>query len=163
MRDGDAGGARGGDGARQARHHLVVDTGGVERLGLLGAAPEDERIAALEAHDELARQAVLDEAGVGLRLRHRDLPGRLAGVDQQAVRARLERQLIAGQAVEDEHVGAAHEIEAADGDQPGIAGAGADEVDGHAAPSASSSAPPSCSRRSTMVSTSAWGSSPSAS
>ncbi len=79
-----------------------------ERLGLLAAAAEHERVAALEADDEPAREAVLDEAGIDLVLGHRVVVGALAGVDQLASARRLVEQLAADQAVEHEHLGAPH-------------------------------------------------------
>ena len=54
-RDARVGGRR--DPGRHARHDLERDPGGGQRLGLLAAAPEHERVAALEADDALARPA----------------------------------------------------------------------------------------------------------
>ena len=48
-------------------HHLERHARGGERLGLLAAAPEHERVAALEPHDGGAGAAPLDEQRVDLR------------------------------------------------------------------------------------------------
>ena len=106
-------------------------------------------------------RAVLDEAGVDLLLRHRVVVGALRGVDQDAAGRRLVEQLVADQPVEHEHLGAPHELEPAHGDQPGVAGAGAHQVDGHARASSSSGRPPAASACSATARPSASGSSPS--
>ncbi len=51
-----------------AGHDLERDARGREGLGLLGAAAEQERIAALEAHDAEPRAREIDERGVDLGL-----------------------------------------------------------------------------------------------
>ena len=62
VRERDAGVGGRGDGGGDAGHddegHARVD----QRLGLLAAAAEDERIAALEAHDDLARAGLARRA-----------------------------------------------------------------------------------------------------
>ena len=88
------------------------DAGRAQRLRLLAAAAEHERVAALEAHDESARGARARPASRRLVLRHATAARRLAGVDQQAARRRARSSSgVAGQAVVDDHVGAAHELE----------------------------------------------------
>ena len=52
------------------------------RLRLFAAAPEHERVAALEPHDLEPGRAALDEQRVDLVLRHRDAARRLADVDE---------------------------------------------------------------------------------
>ena len=63
VRQRDSGQPGHGDGGADARHHRAFDA----RLGaaeqLLAAAPEDERVAALEPHHALARTGSLDEQG----------------------------------------------------------------------------------------------------
>ena len=76
-----------GDRRRDAGHDLERDAGGREGLRLLAAAPEDERVAALEPHHETAREAMLDEAGVDLLLGHGvAASGRFDGVDRAGSR-----------------------------------------------------------------------------
>ena len=101
-----------------AGHDLERDAGGRERLRLLAAAAEDERVAALEAHDEATR------AGRARRGRRRSRPGSWCGrpgastasISRQPGR-RLVEQLAADQAVVHEHLGAAQQLEPAHGDQ----------------------------------------------
>ena len=85
MRDGDPGVRGGRDRARDPRNDLERDAGRRQCLGLLAAAPEDERVAALEPHDTPARLAVLDEERVDLVLGHLDVPGGLADRDPHGV------------------------------------------------------------------------------
>ena len=64
------------DGAGDAGHDLERDAGGGERLGLLAAPAEHERVAALQTHDGAAAPAVLDEQRVDRRPgRSRPRPG----------------------------------------------------------------------------------------
>ena len=57
MGERDAGVGRRGDGGGHAGHDDERHAGGDQRLGLLAAAAEDERIAALEPHHDLAARA----------------------------------------------------------------------------------------------------------
>ena len=57
------------DGRRHARHHLDRNAGGVAGEGLLAAAAEDERVAALEADDVEPAQRAFDDDLVDLVLR----------------------------------------------------------------------------------------------
>ena len=79
----DAGRGRSGEGRAHPGHHLVRHTGPIERLGLLAAPSEQERVAALQPDHVLAGPAVLDELGVDLGLAVRR-PRRLAHVDEAA-------------------------------------------------------------------------------
>ena len=67
MRDGNARVRRRGDARRHARHDLERHARLGERLRLLAAAAEDERIAALEPHDALPLAPELDEQRVDRR------------------------------------------------------------------------------------------------
>ena len=83
----DAGVRRGRDRAGDAGHDLEGDPGVDERLGLLAAAAEHERVAALEPHHPPARLRVLDQLRVDLLLaRRRAGPRGLADVDHLGVR-----------------------------------------------------------------------------
>ena len=68
-------------------HDLEGDAGGAQRGGLLAASCEDERVAALEAHDGAAgvAAAVLDEEGVDLVLGRARTPGALPTEIRSAV------------------------------------------------------------------------------
>ena len=76
------------------------------------------------------RSRAVDEQRVDLGLRVRRVPRALAHVDQLGVRACLVQQLGADQAVVHDDVGRPEQLEPARGDEPGIAGAAADEVHG---------------------------------
>ncbi len=56
---------------RDARHDLERNAGRVQRLRLLAAAPEDERVAALQADDALSGSRLLDRQSLDLALLHR--------------------------------------------------------------------------------------------
>ena len=71
-----------------AGHDLERDAGLAQHQRLLAAAPEHERVAALEAHDAAAGARVLDQQPVDLVLRHLRPAALLADVDQLGVRAR---------------------------------------------------------------------------
>src|SRR5205823_12528299 len=71
MRDRNPGVRGTRDRRRDARHDLEVDAGRDELLGLLAAASETERIAALEPHDALSLARFVDEELIDLILRQR--------------------------------------------------------------------------------------------
>src|SRR5262249_50773984 len=109
-----------------------------ERLRLLTAATEHERIAALQAHDATGGPAPVDEHLVDLVLREIDVAGRLAGGDELGTLGRQRQEERRRQAVVDHHVGPAEQHRAPVREQPRITRPGAHEVDGHAAPSSRS-------------------------
>ena len=77
------------DGAGDAGHHLEGDAGGGERLGLLAAAPEHERVAALEPHHALGRSAPRSTRTALICSWVRSTwPGALPGGDQLGARGR---------------------------------------------------------------------------
>ena len=108
MGDRDPGGCRGGDRRTDARHDLERDACVSERLGFLAATAEDERIAALESHDQLALAAEFDEQCRDHLLG--DRPARsLADVDALG-RLRNERQYpVAHERIVDHDVGGREE------------------------------------------------------
>ncbi len=61
MGDGDSGIRRRCNGRRNSRDHLKWDPRGVKRFAFLAAAPEDERIAAFQAHDFAAEAGLRDQ------------------------------------------------------------------------------------------------------
>jgi hypothetical protein len=107
---------------------FVRDAGFVERGHFFGGAAEDERIAALEADHTAAGAGVLDHQRVDFVLGDGLCAAALADVDDfGARRGELENGLRDEIVVED-HVGGLDEAQRLDGEQVGIAGAGADEI-----------------------------------
>ena len=125
-------GGHGGEG-RDARDDLERHAGLGERERLLAAAAEDERVAALQPDDLEPAPPELDEQPVD-RLLAQPVPRRSASASAGASSTSSARD----ERVVDEHVARAHELEPAHGDQPRVAGAGADEVDGHRSASSTS-------------------------
>ena len=132
MRHGDPGVGRRGDARGHARDHLERDVRGAQGLGLLAAAAEYERIPTLEADHRLAGDARARRAA------HRSPPARPTDrrppCPRKAAGRRHERPSSAAagdQPVVDDHVGGGDQLERPSGHQPGIAGPGADQVDGH--------------------------------
>jgi hypothetical protein len=93
VRHGNAGVGRGGQGSGDAGDNLERHARGCERFALLPAPAEDEGVAALEAHDALARAPVLDQQRVDAVLRHGVGGGLLADVDRLHVRAAVGQKL----------------------------------------------------------------------
>ncbi len=121
----------------EARGDAVDDvhlqTRRVQRLDLLAGAPEDQRIAALEPDDLLPGQGLAHHELLDELLRRRRAAPALAHVDDARPRlASLQRRLehlLSDQVVdEDDRRGAQH-AKRLQGEQLGIAGAGADQVD----------------------------------
>ena len=119
---------RGGDRRGDARHHLAADAGRGERHQLLFEPPEHARVAALQAHDA-AVAAVPHQQRVDLRLPRRIAEAALADVDPGR-RRREGAQRRVDQCVMQHDAGAGQRPRAAQRDQVGRAGAGADEGDG---------------------------------
>ena len=71
-----------GDSARHPGNDLERDPGARQGLSLLAAPSEDERIAALQANDDIGRLGRLDKRGVDLVLTHGNAPRRLAHIDE---------------------------------------------------------------------------------
>jgi hypothetical protein len=136
--------------------HLERDAGGRERRRLLAAPTENERIPALEANDDFAGQAALDEQLIDLVLRATTRPF----ADENVRRLRGEGQeRRVGEVVVDDGIGPLEKGPAPQRQEPGIPRAGADEVDdagrvfrAHARSARSISRPPASSRRVASVS-----------
>jgi len=122
MRDGDAGRSRNGCERRHAGDDLERHVRAGERQRLLAAAPEKERISALQAHDA-ALPPVEDEEIVHLLLRE------AVALDAQRIGGRLVDELLSDEPVEHDHVTCAHARETLDGDQARVARAAADDRD----------------------------------
>ena len=144
-----------GDRAAHARDHLESKARLRQGEGLLAAAAEDERVAALEAHHAPPGAGVLHQHRADLLLRHPVAPGRLAGVDQDGVGRGEVQQPLGSQAIVDHDLGRLQQTEPADGQQVGIARAGADEVNDAA--HAGTTVPRYCSMRSRAPSRSPGG------
>ncbi|GAA3072113.1 hypothetical protein GCM10020000_66030 [Streptomyces olivoverticillatus] len=94
--DGDSGGARHADGAGDAGDDRARDAVFGQRPDLFHAAAEDERVAALESHDSLARLGVLDESVVDGLLGHEAAVRDLRRVDDLDVRGQLVEEVAGG-------------------------------------------------------------------
>src|SRR5262249_43786148 len=90
-------------------------------------APEDRRIAALQPDDALAAPGPVDQQPVDVALTDARAAGRLAHVDDRRPAADLVQQLARDQPVVQDHVGLPQATQALQGDELGIARAGADE------------------------------------
>ena len=133
MGDGDPGvGGRRHPGGHPG-HHLELDPGRAQGFALLAAAPEHERVAALEADDAAPRARRLDQALGDLLLRHRRPARLLADVDELGVVAGAVEGARGDQAVVEDRVGGADQLQRPRRHQARVAGPGADQVDDPAA------------------------------
>ena len=110
MRYRDAGVRRCGDRGRNAGHHFERYAGGAQRLRFLGAASEDERVAALEPHHALAFASFRCGERFDLFLRHRVIAAALADEDAFACGRRHRNDRIAGERIVKEHVRMAQDV-----------------------------------------------------
>ena len=140
MRNRDSRISRCGDPGRDPGHDLELDTCGQQRLGLLAATTEHERIAALEADDQPAAGPVLEQQPLDLLLRHRGAAAFLPRVDQRRVGPRARERLFWNQPVIDDHLGGGDQLQRPGRQQPGVAWTRPNQVDRHRATSASRSA-----------------------
>ena len=143
---------RRGHARRYAGHDRERDPGRAQRLGLLTAATEHERVTAFQADHLAPGGAVLEQQSLDLGLPDRGTPALLAGVDQLGLLARAVERRDRNQPVMDDHVGAGDQVQGAASHQSRIARASPDEMNGHVASSrsacASSAAAPAASIRS---------------
>ncbi|ESR70547.1 hypothetical protein T266_15020 [Pseudomonas aeruginosa VRFPA05] len=127
QRDAGVGTATGGGG--DARDHLAVDAGFEQALQLLGAATEDERVAALQADHPALLPGQAHQQLVDFFLRQAVVAAALADVDALAAFRQEGDQFAGDQAVVDHHLGLLQQGPGAQGEQARIAGAGADQGD----------------------------------
>ena len=129
MRGGNArvGGSR--DARRHSRHDLVGDAGGAQRERLLAAAPEDKRVAALQAHDGPALARAGDHQLLRVALGDRVAAAPLADEDHLGVRARAGERTLGDQPVMQDHVGLRDQLDSAHREQGRVSRTGADEID----------------------------------
>ncbi len=126
MRDGNAGQCGRRDGGGDAGHHFERDAGVDQRQGLLAAAAEHERVAALEPHHLEARRGRVDQLTRDGLLRR--LFTATAFADGDPVRAWRQRpQLRRHERVRQHHVGLTKTAHGFLGQQVGVAGPGADQ------------------------------------
>ena len=106
LRHGDArvGGRR--DAGGHAGHDLELDAGRAQRLGLLAAAAEDERVAALQPHDPRPARACSTSSAVVSSCGTCSPPPTLPTSISSASGARAGERLRRDQAVVEDHVGA---------------------------------------------------------
>ncbi len=96
-----------------------------QRLQLFAAAPEDEGIAALQAHDAPALLRVLDQQSVDFFLRAADVAGGLAHADPRGIAPRQIEHRRRHQAIVQNHIGVLQRAQRLQGQEFRIAGAGA--------------------------------------
>ena len=124
----DADRCRDGEGARYARHHLDRDPGGADRLHLLPAAAEEERVAALEPDHNLSLPCPVHQQGLDLVLLERVAAAVLAAVDLLGPGRERGEDLFPGQLVEEHDIGHVDHVPPAPGEEPFAARAGPDKV-----------------------------------
>src|SRR5439155_11136466 len=128
MGQGNAGVRRRRDGGADARDDLEWYAGGREGLGLLAAATEHERVAALEPHHAAAAPGVHHEQRVDPLLRQRVIAAGLAGKDAARAR-RFGEQPRIDEPVIDDDLRPPQQRKPANGHEAGIAGPRPDESD----------------------------------
>ena len=128
MRDRDAGIGRSGNGRRDARHNLEGDAATGQCQCFLSAAPEDEGVAALEPRYAQPCPRPLHQQRVDAVLRQLLLPPRLASEHPLGRRWRVVQQRRVRQPVVDDHVAPLQSLAALHGQQAGVAGARAYQV-----------------------------------
>ena len=124
--DGDAGQRRRGERGRDPGDDLDVEPGGTPGVDLLHPPPEQERVAALQAHDAGAGAVVGDDEALDVALAGAAALA-LADVDQRGVGPRQAEDGRAGEPVVEHDVGGAEQRRGPAGEQIGVAGTGADE------------------------------------
>ena len=114
----------GGDAGHDLEGHASLD----QRLDLLAAATEDQRIAAFEPHHPLAQLGASHEKRVDLRLAHEVAVALLAGIDALGPRSRQRQDALADETVMDHDVGPLEQAQRLDRQELGIARTGAHEM-----------------------------------
>src|SRR5438105_4841581 len=128
--DGNSRVRRRGDARRDAGYDLEGDSRGRERLGLLAAAPEDERIPTFEPNDALPFARQPNDQGADLLLARRiGAAPALADVVLLGLRPEAEEQRRVGERVVHDGVTRREEVSSTDGNEPRVSRAGAHEID----------------------------------
>ena len=94
----------------------------LEQRKLLAAAPEQERIAALQAHDLVAGEGLFQQDLADAPLRHGVMVGTLSHINGPHVGGNHRQHAVADQAVVDHHVGTLEHRLALAGEQARVAG-----------------------------------------
>ena len=123
------GGAGHGDRGADARHYLHRHARQGARQHLLAAPAEDERIAALQPHDEPAGLSVVDQDGRDGRLVEAMASRGFPGKDPERAGGSLVEEVWAHELIVDDHLRAPKPAQPPEGDQLRVAGSGADEDD----------------------------------
>jgi hypothetical protein len=111
-------------GGRHARHHRPFDAGGRERARHLDQRAVQAGVAGLQAHHGAVQPRVLDQPGRHLFQRH------VLGIADDAAGRRVQGGGAVDQGTGKQHrAGPLQQRTALDGDEFGVAGAGADEPD----------------------------------
>jgi hypothetical protein len=113
---------------RDARDDLEPDTRRGQRLRLLAAAPEHERVAAFQPHHAPPRGGPLDQLRVDLVLLDRRPSRLLADVAELRAGTGAVQRPVWDQPVVEHHIGARDQLQRTPGHQPGVARAGPDEI-----------------------------------
>ena len=132
VRQGDARIGRARDGAGDAGDFLERHARVQQFLGLFAAPAEDVGIAAFEPGDDFAFFGFFYDELVDAVLRERMVSGDLADVNAFRVGPGIAEQGVVGEVVIHDHIGLFENVLALDGQQTGVAGSGADEIDFHA-------------------------------
>ena len=109
------------DARRDSGHDLERNTVARQVFGLLGPATENQGITPLEPDDQLSGLGVLEQDCIDLILVERAMPARLAGTDSNRVVTNQVQQPGACQMIVDHHIGAAHQLCSAQGQESRIA------------------------------------------
>ena len=129
-RDTGAGGT--GQGGGDAGDDFAGNAGGGECFHLFAAAAEDEGIAAFQANDTPALASQANEEGVDVALRHGVVALGLANIDAGGVAPGEVQDFGGAETVVHDDIRFAEEAQAAQADEIGGPGTGADEMDGPA-------------------------------
>ena len=122
---------RTGNGTGNAGNFLKGNARVHEFLGLFAAASENVGIAALEARNNLALLRLGDEQLVDVALFHGVIAGDFAYIDEFGIGPGQGEELLAGKIVVHHDVRFRKNLSAFAGEQAGIAGACADEINVH--------------------------------
>ncbi len=128
MGQGNAGVSRNPHSGRHPGHDLKWDAGRCDRRGLFPSPPEDERVAALESHDNHSPPGLLDEQAVDLRLPDTGLSAFFADKNDLGIGPGVSEKFLIGEIVVNHHVGQLKAPPPLEGQQPRIPGPGADEI-----------------------------------
>ena len=125
----NAGIGQSGDAGGNSRHHTERHVMPDQHQAFFPAASEDERVAALQPQDPLARLRQFDEPERDIDLLCRRLSAALARVDPRAFRSGQIQDAPVDQRVVDHHIGPAQGVDCMQGQQPRIARARAHQPD----------------------------------